>query len=145
MFSTGIPELDEALGGGIRGGKVTLIYGEEKSGKTSLALKVCALAAKKAGQAGYVDCSGRLHPQRLLQVLEANGADPSRVSVSVIGNFLQQEEIILSLHDKPPSFPLIIFDDFTDDLAIEIPFIKNLFNLFLPSFFNHYKHSFLRL
>ena len=120
MFSTGIPELDEALGGGIRGGKVTLIYGEEKSGKTSLALKVCALAAKKAGQAGYVDCSGRLHPQRLLQVLEANGADPSKVSVSVIGNFLQQEEIILSLHDKPPSFPLIIFDDFTYQHRIEL-------------------------
>lgn len=120
MFSTGIPELDEALRGGIHEGKLTLIYGEEKSGKTSLALKVCALAARRAGRAGYVDCSGRLHPQRLLQVIESNEVDPSSVSVMVIENFLQQEEVILSLHDNPPPYPLVAFDDFTYQHRIEL-------------------------
>ncbi|MEM1977148.1 MAG: hypothetical protein QXX29_04545, partial [Nitrososphaerota archaeon] len=45
-FSTGLPALDKRLGGGVATGTLTLVYGEEKSGKTSLALMMCALATR---------------------------------------------------------------------------------------------------
>lgn len=118
-FSTGLPRLDELLEGGVPAKAITLIYGEEKSGKTSLALRISALAARIAS-AAYIDCSGRLHPERLSQVLEANGVSEERVLVAVVENFLQQEELILKLHDEPPPAPLIVFDDFTALHRIEI-------------------------
>ncbi len=111
-FSTGLPELDEVLGGGIPTGAITLVYGQEKTGKTSLALRACASAARSAS-AAYIDCSGKLHPERLSQVMKANRVDENRVYIAVIENFLQQEEIILKLHDEGAPAPLIIFDDFT--------------------------------
>ena len=111
-FSTGLPRLDDALGGGILTKSITLIYGQEKSGKTSLVLRILASAAR-AASAAYVDCSGKLHPERLSQVLEANRVESDRVYVTSVDNFLQQEEIILKLHDGGAPAPLIIFDDFT--------------------------------
>jgi len=119
-FSTGLPELDEALGGGAETGKLMLIYGDEKSGKTSLVLRMCASAAKSYGGAAYVDCSGRLHPERVLQILKANKVDPERVSVLIVENFLQQEEVILRLHDGAPPAPFVALDDFTYQHRVEL-------------------------
>lgn len=133
MFSTGLPRLDEELGGGISTKTITLIYGGEKVGKTSLALKICALAARR-GSAAYVDCSGRLHPLRLSQVIEANRVDESRLYVTSIESFLQQEEVILAVHDRGAPAQLIVFDDFTylhrmeltGDLKADINIYKRL-------------------
>lgn len=111
-FSTGLPELDDALGGGIRKKTITLIYGEEKTGKTSLVLRMCALATRTSS-AAYVDCSGRLHPLRLDQIMKANGGDGSKLYLLSINSFYEQEKAILSIHDFTAPAPLIAFDDFT--------------------------------
>lgn len=42
-WSTGIPELDGIIGGGMPKGRVVEIYGAESSGKTSLAYHLCSL------------------------------------------------------------------------------------------------------
>jgi len=118
-FSTGLPRLDEVLGGGIPTKTITLIYGQEKTGKTSLALKICALAARKSS-AAYVDCSGKLHPFRLSQIMEANKVDEMRLYVTSIESFLQQEEVILAIHDQGAPASLIVFDDFTYLHRIEL-------------------------
>lgn len=55
-FSTGGVTLDVALGvGGIPRGRVVEIYGPESSGKTSLALSICANAVKEGELVGYID------------------------------------------------------------------------------------------
>jgi len=118
-FPTGLIELDEELGGGFPTGSIALIYGEEKSGKTSLALKLCALAARR-GRAAYIDCSNRLHPLRLEQILRWNRVDRSRLLILSIESFLQQEEVVLRLYDYPPPAPLIVLDDFTFRHRLEI-------------------------
>jgi len=114
-FPTGIVELDEGLGGGLPTRSIALIYGEEKSGKTSLALKICALAARR-DRAAYIDCSNRLHPLRLAQILRWNRVDRSRLLILPIESFLQQEEVVL----RPPPAPLIVLDDFTFRHRLEI-------------------------
>ena len=118
-FSTGLPKLDEGLGGGIRTGAITLIYGQEKSGKTSLALKICASAARTAS-AAYIDCSGKLHPLRLSQIIESNRVDENKIYVLNVENFLQQEEVVLRILDEKAPAPLIVFDDFTYLHRIEL-------------------------
>ncbi len=118
-FSTGLPKLDDELGGGIKTGAITLIYGREKSGKTSLALKICASAARIAS-AAYIDCSGKLHPLRLSQIIESNRVDEERIYLLSVENFLQQEEVVLKMLDERSPAPLVVFDDFTYLHRIEL-------------------------
>ncbi|MCM8764052.1 MAG: recombinase RecA [Candidatus Omnitrophica bacterium] len=61
---TGAISLDVALGvGGIPRGRITEIFGQESSGKTTLALQVIAEAQKNGGQAAFIDAEHALNPQ----------------------------------------------------------------------------------
>ena len=56
VISTGSIALDVALGiGGVPRGRITEIYGQESSGKTTLAYHIVAEAQKKGGVAAFVD------------------------------------------------------------------------------------------
>ncbi len=60
---TGSLSLDLALGvGGVPRGRVIEIYGPESSGKSTLALHVCAEAQKRGGVAAFVDAEHALDP-----------------------------------------------------------------------------------
>ncbi len=60
---TGALALDIALGvGGIPRGRVTEIYGNEGSGKTSLCLSIIAQAQKSGGIAAFIDAEHALDP-----------------------------------------------------------------------------------
>jgi recombination protein RecA len=61
--STGSLGLDIALGiGGVPKGRIIEIYGPESSGKTTLALHICAEAQKKGGTCAFVDAEHALDP-----------------------------------------------------------------------------------
>ncbi len=63
VIPTGALSLDIALGvGGIPRGRVIEIYGPESSGKTTLAMTICAQAQKKGGTAAIVDAEHALDP-----------------------------------------------------------------------------------
>lgn len=62
IVSTGLPQLDAALGGGIPRGRIVEIHGREDSGKTTLALH---LAAQLPGPTLYVDADHGLSPYML--------------------------------------------------------------------------------
>src|SRR3972149_1764253 len=63
LIPTGSLSLDLALGvGGIPRGRVTEVYGNEGSGKTTLAYHVIAQAQKLGGTAAYIDAEQRLDP-----------------------------------------------------------------------------------
>jgi len=62
-ISTGCISLDNILGiGGVPIGRVIEIYGPESSGKTTVALHVCAEAQKKGGVAAFIDAEHALDP-----------------------------------------------------------------------------------
>lgn len=63
VIPTGALSLDLALGiGGIPKGRIIEIYGPESSGKTTLAMSICAQAQKKGGIAAIVDAEHALDP-----------------------------------------------------------------------------------
>jgi DNA repair protein RadB len=132
-FLTGLPGLDEKLGGGIASRTLTLVYGEEKSGKTSLVLMICALATRQL-PAAYIDCSGRLHSARISQIMRALGGDEEKLYILSIESFQDQEKVILSLHDLMPPARLLVFDDFTalhrlelsGDIRLDMPVYRRL-------------------
>jgi len=61
VISTGSLGLDIALGvGGLPKARITEIYGQESSGKTTLALQVVAQCQKLGGTAAYMDAEHAL-------------------------------------------------------------------------------------
>jgi len=63
VFSTGCLTLDLALGiGGVPRGRIVEIYGPESSGKTTVALHICAEAQKKGCVAAFIDAEHALDP-----------------------------------------------------------------------------------
>ncbi len=63
VISTGALSLDMALGvGGLPRGRIVECYGQESSGKTTLALHVVANAQKAGGVAAFVDAEHALDP-----------------------------------------------------------------------------------
>ncbi len=63
VIPTGAISLDLALGvGGIPRGRVTEIFGQEASGKTTLALHILAEAQKGGGQVAFIDAEHALDP-----------------------------------------------------------------------------------
>ena len=64
VISTGAVSLDMALGvGGLPRGRIVECYGQESSGKTTLALHVVANAQKAGGVAAFIDAEHALAPQ----------------------------------------------------------------------------------
>ena len=64
VISTGAVSLDMALGvGGLPRGRIVECYGQESSGKTTLALHVVANAQKAGGVVAFIDAEHALDPQ----------------------------------------------------------------------------------
>ena len=62
-ISTGAISLDLAIGvGGVPRGRVIEIFGPEATGKSTLALHICAEAQKKGGAAAFIDAEHALDP-----------------------------------------------------------------------------------
>ena len=62
-ISTGSLGLDMALGiEGVPKGRIIEVYGPESSGKTTIALQICASAQKKGGTVAFIDAEHALDP-----------------------------------------------------------------------------------
>ncbi|MDX2242783.1 MAG: ATPase domain-containing protein [Leptolyngbyaceae cyanobacterium bins.302] len=61
-FTSGIPALDEALGGGWPRGRIVEIFGHESSGKTTLALLAIKEVQEEGGTAAFFDMEHALDP-----------------------------------------------------------------------------------
>jgi len=61
-ISTGIAQLDEALGGGLPKGKIVEFYGLPSSGKSLIAQLAIANAQKMGGECVYLDAEGSFDP-----------------------------------------------------------------------------------
>lgn len=79
VLPTGILELDLALGvGGIPRGRVTEIYGQESTGKTTVALHLIAETQRNGGACAFIDAEHALDPV----YAKALGVDTDNLYVS---------------------------------------------------------------
>lgn len=65
FLSTGLPRLDKILGGGFAKGRISEVYAQESTGKTSLALRLIAETQKKGELCAFLDLEHALNPQYL--------------------------------------------------------------------------------
>ncbi|HKU48600.1 MAG TPA: ATPase domain-containing protein [Nitrososphaera sp.] len=68
LISTGSESLDDLLGGGIRSGMITDVYGESGSGKTQLCFTLAVNCAKNGDRVLFVDTAGTFRPERILEI-----------------------------------------------------------------------------
>ena len=61
-ISTGLPNFDNILGGGIPRRSTTIFYGQESSGKTFLAMKAIASAQSEGLECGFIDAEFSFDP-----------------------------------------------------------------------------------
>lgn len=111
---TGIGELDEAFEGGYLASRMYTFYGEEKSGKSLVALQALVNACKQGSRSMLVDCGGMLHYERLKQLVMLNGVDGRSILVFSPSSFSEQSRLIVRLEKYvTPSTSVIALDNFT--------------------------------
>lgn len=97
VIPTGAISLDLALGiGGFPKGKIVELFGEESSGKSTLALSVARQAQLQGGVVAYVDAENVLDPE----YCEALGIDLSRFWLSQPSNGEEALEIVREVLDS---------------------------------------------
>ena len=76
-LTTGLKDLDELIGGGIETQSITQFYGNEKSGRSTLAhqlairVQLPTEAGGLGGRAAYIDTRGKFDPQRIRSMVTA--------------------------------------------------------------------------
>ncbi len=120
MIKTGLKELDQFLGGGIKEGLVTNISGQSATGKTQLAFQICLNALYSGKDVLFQDTTGEFRPERLVEMMQLRKINPSlldKIKVSRITNTAQQIQCFSKISLK--SYSLIIVDSVTDLFSFE--------------------------
>ncbi|MDE1725289.1 MAG: recombinase RecA [Thaumarchaeota archaeon] len=119
FISTGLLGLDELLGGGISAGTITDISGPGGSGKTQLAMQI-SLNSLQQSMVLYQDTSGGFRPERMLQMIQVRGLEPSLlddVIVARITNTAEQLEYVKKISVMQPR--LVVIENITDLFSFE--------------------------
>lgn len=112
-ISTGSLNLDVALGvGGLPLGRINAIYGESSSGKTTIALQLCAQAQKKGYLVAYLDSEHAMDPSYAKHL----GVDLKHLLFSQPDSGVQCFKIAEELL-KNTNVKVIVFDSVTSMLS----------------------------
>ena len=140
MISTGLKKLDQFLGGGIKEGLITDVYGSSGTGKTQLILQISLNVLKNGGQVLFQDTTNGFRPERLVEIMgkqEINSALLEKIKVGLITNTTQQIQYLSKISIK--NFSLIVIDNITDLFSFE--YSKKEHALEKHIFFMKYMHD----
>ena len=140
MISTGLKKLDQFLGGGIKEGLITDVYGSSGTGKTQLILQISLNVLKNGGQVLFQDTTNEFRPERLVEIMrkqEISSALLQKIKVGLITNTTQQIQYLSKISIK--NFSLIIIDNVTDLFSFE--YSKKEHALEKHIFFMKYMHN----
>lgn len=122
IISTGSLSLDRLLGGGIRTGLVTDIYGPSGTGKSQLCFSLCVNSAKYLKQKEmimFVDTVGTFRPERVSEIARQETNNEILDKIIFIRAFSTNDQIksLRKIYDIKPL--LIIIDSATSLFSTE--------------------------
>ena len=120
MIKTGLKELDQFLGGGIKDGLITSISGQSATGKTQLAFQICLNALDNGKEILFHDTTGEFRPQRLVEMMQFQKINPSlldKIKVNRITNTVEQLQSLSGAALE--NYSLLIIDNVTDLFSFE--------------------------
>lgn len=120
MIETGLKELDNFLGGGIKEGLVTSISGQSATGKTQLIFQICLNALHSEKDILFQDTTGEFRPERLVEMMQLKKINPSlldKIKVNRVTDTAQQIQYLSKISLE--NYSLIIVDSVTDLFSFE--------------------------
>lgn len=141
MIQTGIKKLDDLLGGGIRYGIITDIFGASATGKTQLALQICINALRNDVEILYHDTTGGFRPERMLTLIKSQNLDPKLLDHVRVGRITNTSEQITYLEkiSEIRNLGLVVIDNVTDLFSFEYSKESNLLEKHVA--FMEYMHN----
>ena len=141
MIKTGLKELDQFLGGGIKEGLIISISGQSATGKTQLAFQICLNALNNGKEILFHDTTGDFRPERLVEMMQFQKINSSlldKIKVNRITNTVEQLQSLSGAALE--NYSLLIIDNVTDLFSFEyskkeqffeknISFMKYMHNL----------------
>lgn len=133
--------MDQYLGGGIKNGIITDIYGANGTGKTQLVMQISLNSLQKGGDVLFQDTTGKFRPERMLELIKNRKLDSSLLdNVKVVRITNTGEQISnLSKIKKMDNFSLIVIDNVTDLFSFE--YSKEVLELEKRNLFMKYMHD----
>ena len=131
LIPTGCSLIDRFLEGGLSSGKITLLYGEAETGKTTLAIQCSVNTARMGYKTIFVDSDGAFTPERLAQIARR---DLNEISEEIILfrplSFEEQGSVIDHLREYlTERFGLIVVDSVTSLYRRELKGDEGVFPL----------------
>jgi DNA repair protein RAD51 len=120
MISTGIKKLDNYLGGGIKGGIITDIFGASGTGKTQLTMQISINSLLNGNQVLFQDTTGQFRPERMLDLIKIRNLETNlldRVKVGRVTNSSEQIQFLSKIKDQ--DFSLVVIDNVSDLFSFE--------------------------
>jgi len=120
MISTGIKKLDNYLGGGIKRGIITDIFGATGTGKTQLTMQISINSLLDGNQVLFQDTTGQFRPERMLDLIKIRNLETNlldRVKVGRITNSSEQIQFLSKIREQ--DFSLVVIDNVTDLFSFE--------------------------
>ena len=141
MIQTGIQKLDDLLGGGIRHGIITDIFGASATGKTQLALQICTNVLRSDIEILFQDTTGGFRPERMLTLIKAKNMDPELLDHVRVGRITNTSEQISYLEkiSEIKNLGLVVIDNVTDLFSFEYSKESNLLEKHIA--FMEYMHK----
>ncbi|MBC7129835.1 AAA family ATPase [Candidatus Bathyarchaeota archaeon] len=119
---TNCEALDRILSGGISSSEISLIYGEEDTAKTTLAIQCTITCARLGYKVLFIDCDGTFSVERLAQLTPSDFTEiAERIILSRPKDFREQTAIIDRLPDYlTKNFRLVVIDTVTSLYRAEV-------------------------
>lgn len=102
FIATGIPEIDELIGGGVYRGRITEVWGQEGVGKTNMVIRILANVSKDH-KVLFVDSEFALNKEHV----RALGAEPKNISYVADSRLERVAELLIG---AVGDYDLIILD-----------------------------------
>lgn len=126
-FTTGDSKIDEMLGGGIRTGMITEIFGESSTGKSQICMqltKTCMIDKQNNGLNGnvvYISTEGNLETKRLIEI----NSNIEKIFYINCSDFESQQHILnvqlpILINNFNYKIKLIIIDSISHHLRVEL-------------------------
>ena len=132
VYTTGSRTVDGLLGGGLRTGKLTILYGRSNSGKSQFAMQAVLCASARGRRSLYIDTEGAFRPERIEEMaLATKRADPAlleRIIYLRCSSAAQQVEAVrrMSKRKETADCRLVVVDTLTRNFSLDLPGSANM-------------------
>ncbi len=116
FIPTGSRSLDALLGGGVRTGMVTDVFGASGAGKTQLCFSLCASCARMGLEAMFIDTAGTFRPER---VSEIAGTHKALDSITYLRALHTEDQVAALEKAESSGVRLVIVDTLTSLFSAE--------------------------